>query len=392
MNIVFFTHPLFFQSRSMLQYTRILAEGMKARNHRVQILAPKPIFAKLGFCRSGTKWFGYIDQYLVFPIQVKNIIRKYSKDTLFVFIDQALGIWVPLVSNRPHVVHCHDFLALQSAIGGNYLRKISWTGKIYQQMIRDGFSKGKNFISISQKTQNDLHKFHSNGSIKSHVVYNQVSQVFKPGNKNKAYTYLRIQFKQRNTRFLSEGYILHVGANLWYKNKKGVLEIYNAWRLNYNRRLPLVMVGQPDVGLKKWIENRFWRDDFYLLENVTEELLVDLYNGASAFLFPSFAEGFGWPIAEAMACKCPVITTNEAPMTEVGGQAAFYIPRRPESEQNAVSWARSCAMILEEVLTKEKQELEKFLKLGSLQVEKFKASDFLDQTEEIYEQIVMSNQ
>ena len=319
MNIVFFTHPLFFQSRSMLQYTHMLAEGMMARNHNVQILAPKPIFAKLGFSRSGTKWLGYMDQYLIFPIQVKKMIRKYSQDTLFVFIDQALGMWVPLVSHRPHVVHCHDFLALQSAMDGN----LFCTGKVYQQLIRDGFSKGKNFISISQKTQNDLHKFHLNGPIRSHIVYNQVSQVFKPGNKNKAYSYFRTHFKKRNTRFLSDGYILHVGANIWYKNKKGVLEIYNAWRLSYDRIIPLVMVGEPDVKLKKWVEDRFWRDDFYLLENVTEELLVDLYNGASAFLFPSFAEGFGWPIAEAMACKCPVITTNEAPMTEVGGKRPF---------------------------------------------------------------------
>ena len=49
-------------------------------------------------------------------------------------------------------------------------------------------------------------------------------------------------------------------------------------------------------------------------------------------------------------------------------------------------------MILEEVLTKEKKELEKFLKLGTLQLEKFKACDFLDQTEEIYEQILFGNQ
>ena len=53
------------------------------------------------------------------------------------------------------------------------------------------------------------------------------------------------------------------------------------------------------------------------------ELLEALYNGAHALLFPSRFEGFGWPIAEAQACGCPVLCRGAAPMSEVAGGVAL---------------------------------------------------------------------
>jgi glycosyltransferase involved in cell wall biosynthesis len=53
------------------------------------------------------------------------------------------------------------------------------------------------------------------------------------------------------------------------------------------------------------------------------ELLEALYNRAHALLFPSRFEGFGWPIAEAQACGCPVLTSNRPPMNEVSGDGAL---------------------------------------------------------------------
>jgi glycosyltransferase involved in cell wall biosynthesis len=57
--------------------------------------------------------------------------------------------------------------------------------------------------------------------------------------------------------------------------------------------------------------------------NASSELLEVLYNGAITLLFPSSYEGFGWPIAEAQACGCPVICTKREPMTELAGNAAL---------------------------------------------------------------------
>jgi glycosyltransferase involved in cell wall biosynthesis len=63
---------------------------------------------------------------------------------------------------------------------------------------------------------------------------------------------------------------------------------------------------------------------------VSNEQLRALYSSAEALLFPSLQEGFGWPVVEAQACGCPVVTTNRPPMNDVGGPAAIYIdPANP---------------------------------------------------------------
>ena len=69
-----------------------------------------------------------------------------------------------------------------------------------------------------------------------------------------------------------------------------------------------------------------------LLEAVglSNEQLEGLYSCALALLFPSLEEGFGWPILEAQACGCPVVTTDRAPMNDVAGGAAILIdPTQP---------------------------------------------------------------
>lgn len=390
MNIVIFTHPEFFNSMSMNKYAGLLADGMRSRNHIVELYTPAAFFYRIPLPGNFKKWLGYIDSLLIFPLKVKIKLRNYPSNTLFVFSDQALGPWVHLVKEKPHVIHCHDFLALESSKDRNLGNKVSWTGRLYQKIIQNGFSKGENFISISKKTQKDLHKYHLKKPVISEVVYNQVSAGFKQLNKSEALLNIKNGFKNNTSQSFNEGFILHVGANVWYKNKRGVLEIYDAWRQTYGKRKPLIMVGAPGAELKNWIKDKFWKDDLFIVKNISENLLVSLYSAASVFLFPSIAEGFGWPIAEAMACKCPVITTGEAPMTEVGGQAAFYIPKRPVN-YNATAWAQLCAATLQKVLMQNNVELEHILNLGIKQAEGFKASRSLDQTEEIYRQISEKN-
>ncbi|WP_367027021.1 glycosyltransferase [Methylococcus sp. ANG] len=71
------------------------------------------------------------------------------------------------------------------------------------------------------------------------------------------------------------------------------------------------------------------------MTDVVNEDLRALYSLADTLIFPSLQEGFGWPIIEAQACGCPVVTSNIAPMTEVGGNGAVYI--NPREETSAAS-------------------------------------------------------
>jgi glycosyltransferase involved in cell wall biosynthesis len=58
---------------------------------------------------------------------------------------------------------------------------------------------------------------------------------------------------------------------------------------------------------------------------VSDEQLIELYRGATVFVFPSRYEGFGLPVLEAMACGCPVISSNASSLPEVAGEAALLV-------------------------------------------------------------------
>jgi glycosyltransferase involved in cell wall biosynthesis len=386
-NLIFFVHPPFLKHQSMPRFANMLAEGMKLRGHQVKIWSPAPVFHKLPGSPFIKKWLGYIDEFIIFPFYVRRRIKAVRKDTLFVFTDQALGPWVPIVKERSHVIHCHDFLALQSALGEIPEHPTRWTGRQYQRIIRNGFAKGKNFISVSENTRKILHRFLPAQPLSSEIVYNGMNQKFEP----KDIT-VRDFISEKTGLNLKAGYLFHVGGNQWYKNRLGVVEIYDAWRNRQARALPLLLIGErPDHVLKTRIAKSKYRSDIHVIAEADDELVRAAYAGASLLLFPSKAEGFGWPIAEAMASGCPVVTTNEAPMTEVAGDAAFLIDRQPYDETKTESWAAGASSTVDHVLRLSEEERKKVVDAGLQNVKRFDTKVAIDRIEEIYRRILQTD-
>jgi glycosyltransferase involved in cell wall biosynthesis len=384
MKIILFTHPLFLDHQSMPRYANMLLVGMIERGHKVEVWSPKSRFYKLALTHSLKKWFGYIDQYVVFPIEVKLKLRHSAKDTLFVFADQALGPWVPLVKNRKHIVHCHDFLALKSALDLIPENPTSFTGKLYQNYIRKGFSKGKHFISISKKTQEDLHRLHQGKIISSAVCYNGLNRPFQTLSPIESRSLLESKLNIE----LNNGYVIHIGGNQYYKNRKGVIEIYETWRSINNVKIPLILIGsEPSEELSDLRQKSLFKEDIHFITNLSDEHINNAYSGAICLLFPSLDEGFGWPIVEAMASGCPVITTNRSPMNEVGGEAAFYIDKKPNSAMDLKKWKEESATILEKVISLNKIQRAEVIERALTQSQKFTTEHSLNAIEGIYIEI-----
>jgi glycosyltransferase involved in cell wall biosynthesis len=386
MKIVFFAHPLFLGSQSMPRFVGMLADGMKSRGYEVEVWRPEALFsAKIN---SFKKWMGYIDQYVVFPQQVKRRLKDDNGEVLYVVTDHALGPYVPLIADRPHVIHCHDFLAQRSALGEIPENMTSATGRAYQSYIKKGYSKGKNFISVSEKTRKDLGSFLKEVPKRSEMVYNGINTAFQPQEVQAS----RNLLSEKLDLALNAGYILHVGGNQWYKNRVGVIEIYDAWRAKYGKQLPLLLVGQqPNASLKLKYEASPYKNDIHFLKNITDEEVKMAYSGASAFLFPSIAEGFGWPIAEAMASATVVVTTNAAPMLEVAGDAAFLIGRKPSVKAEQQQWAEDAAEVLDRALSLTAEQREEWINKGRENVARFKLDDALDQIEKIYSSVYIND-
>ncbi|WP_349513599.1 glycosyltransferase family 1 protein [Erythrobacter sp. NFXS35] len=120
-------------------------------------------------------------------------------------------------------------------------------------------------------------------------------------------------------------YCLIVGQGAPYKNHEGALRAF-ALAFAAVPDIDLVLVrrrGDTGPALERLARRLGMVERVHFLRPVDRPALVQLYAGAAALLHPSFVEGFGNPLAEAMACGCPVVTSDCSAMPEVTGGAAL---------------------------------------------------------------------
>jgi glycosyltransferase involved in cell wall biosynthesis len=382
LRLVLLAHPASLGSVSMPRFAAMISRAMIARGHDVEIwTSPQRIGAmanRLPFVR---KWLGYVDQFLIYPHDLRGQINRQPDNTLFVVTDQALGMWVPQLVHRPHVIHCHDFMALKSALGKFPENPTGWTGRQYQRLICGGFSQGKIFISVSEKTKTDLHHFLPHPPKVSKVVHNGLNHPFRPMDLPERLARL----KPTGIEISESGFIVHVGGNQWYKNRPGVLKIYEAMLADNPHPPALWMVGpKPSDSLLKLAAAVPAPGKVHFLSDLSNEQVNAVYAHARALLFPSLEEGFGWPIIEGMASGCPVITTDTTPMSEIAGGVAYLIPRMPQNPTEQIAWANGASKVMYEVLRLPEDQRFNLMEQGKSHAARFKTETAIAAYEEIY--------
>jgi glycosyltransferase involved in cell wall biosynthesis len=384
MKLVLICHPSFWRSQSMPRFAGMLKAACESRGHSVEVWSPSPKVYNWVPLGRLSKWAGYVDQYLLFPMTMRRSMTRMSKDTLFVFCDQALGPLVPVVKDRPHVVHVHDLLALRSALGEIPENPTSITGRMYQRYIRRGFRKARHFVSISRKTQADLHRVGGVSAITSEVVYNGLNFPYSPlahGECEKILIGVGLPVP-------ASGMLLHVGGGQWYKNLPGVISLYAHYAALVEAPLPLWCVSpDPSSPVRSALRKVPAAGKVLFVNSLESRVLQAVYSMADALLFPSLAEGFGWPLIEAQACGCPVITTDEAPMNEVGGDSAEYLPRL-KAGGDIDAWASNGARQLIKVLSRTPDEKRRFSERGVAWSAHFSVDKAIDSYLTIYRTVL----
>lgn len=188
-------------------------------------------------------------------------------------------------------------------------------------MIWLALKKANKVITVSQNTKNDILKMFKVNPDKIEVIYNGVGEEFvKRDKKDIKYLYEKFNIPK------DKKILMYVGNLKPHKNLERLLEAYS--KINNKEEIYLVLVGK---AFEKYnvLEDR--ENELKIKEQVihtgivTQNELVDLYNLADLFVFPSLYEGFGIPVLEALACGTPVICSNTSSMPEVGGDNVIYI-------------------------------------------------------------------
>jgi len=111
---------------------------------------------------------------------------------------------------------------------------------------------------------------------------------------------------------------------------KGVVSAFKILKNKYSNtinKLKLVIVGKSG-----WADDIKEESDIAKLGYVSEEELPVLYSCALLFVYPSFYEGFGLPVLEAMSCGCPVITSSRGSLKEVADDSALIVEPMDDNE------------------------------------------------------------
>ncbi|WP_019449817.1 glycosyltransferase [Cupriavidus sp. BIS7] len=385
MRIVVLGHPQYFGSHSMNRFAAMVAQGMADRGHEVFLWSPEPMLQRLAIGRASRKWLGYLDQYLLFPLLVRWRLRGDRAGTLVVLADHALAMWLHFLRGYPHAIHSHDFTPLRALAGELPQMELSRAAtRVYQRMIRASLGLGRYFIAVSHQTARDLGRFHGGSPFQCSVVYNGLNYPYCPLDAATAVERLR----SAGHTAIGTGALLHVGGNDWYKNRRGVLAMYIAYcRMSHQDQpiRPLWMIGAPPTDALRALgaQAEAAGGQVHWLSGLDTGCVHAAYALASVLLFPSQAEGFGWPIIEAMACGTPVLTVDRDPMREVAGGVAQLVP--PMDDADVEGWAARCAPTLAAMLEWSAEERAQVVQQSLQHAARFSAEQALDQYERLYQ-------
>ena len=309
------------RQQSMLRFAELIQRLYAEAGHEVRLLQPAVALGRWARHpeRGFGKWLGYMDRFVLFRGPLRRALAW--ADVVHV-CDHSNAMTVPWLRGKPHLVTCHDMLAIRGAAGRIDGYRIGPGGRVLQRWILAGLRHAEHVVCDSLQTRRELQEMAGLPDARVSVVPVALNYPYRP-----------MAAGDAAARIATAGldpqspYVLHVGGNEWYKNRVGVVRIFAELMKQQDYQAHrLVLAGKTwDADLAAAVAGSGLADRIDAVVDADSETLRALYSRADFLLFPSLAEGFGWPIAEAMACGCPVVTTGRAPMTEVGGEAALYL-------------------------------------------------------------------
>ncbi len=207
----------------------------------------------------------------------------------------------------------------------------NWRKKIYWKLTERAIKKADKIITVSHRTEKDLVQHLGIDSHKITVNHIDVDEIYKKPVETHSNASV---LKKYN---LKPGYIYSGGGLEVRKNIEGVIRAYKYLlernkNLRYVHKFPdLVISGKlmPQLAplvtdAKKLVKELNLTQHVKLLSFVPQEDLPALYKNAIMFVYPSFYEGFGLPVLEAMNVGTPVIASKKSSLPEIGRDAVLY--------------------------------------------------------------------
>lgn len=236
------------------------------------------------------------------------------------------------IKNAKTVVSVHDIIFRTYPQG--HTQK---TRETLEKQLKEIVERASRIICCSQSTINDIKKHYGLGEEKIRLIYPGVDRdIFYPL-EDKDNQSARAFIKSKGV----EGqYLLFIGTIEPRKNLHNLLRAYVNLKKRKRFEGHLVVIGMKGWlvdGLEAFIEELGVEKEVILLGYTSNRELRYFYNLAEVFVFPSFYEGFGFPLLEAFSCGAAVVTSNVSSCPEIASDAALTVaPDRPEEIADAI--------------------------------------------------------
>ena len=266
------------------------------------------------------------------PRRVAEAGAEVFHSTCILFVDPP--------STTRHVVTLHDLAALRHPE-----RFRAWQRRRSLREVRK-LARMDRVICVSQFTADEAMKLLGLSASKLEVVHNGCDWVGEA-----------MVLPREPVEILPDEYFLFVGSLEPGKNLSLLREVYESARASGKSLPPLMIVGARWEGVAN---EGAPPPDWHYLGRLPDEELAWLYQRALALVFPSRYEGFGLPIAEAMALGCPVLCSKVASLPEVGGEAALYCELNRDGYRQAMMRLAGDSTLREELAAAGSSHVRKF--------------------------------
>lgn len=193
--------------------------------------------------------------------------------------------------------------------------------KIHFWKFKKAADSADKIIAISEQTKRDIIRYLKVPETKIEVIYQGCHHAFKEQQSPESMEAVKGNFK------LPERFILNVGT---IEDRKNLLNVVKAIS---GTEIPLVVVGRKTKyyqKIERFLKKNKMEKQVLFLEGVSMDELACLYKLADIFVYPSFFEGFGIPVIEALFSKTVVVTSNTSCLPEAGGKDSVYV--NPEND------------------------------------------------------------
>lgn len=274
----------------------------------------------------------YDERFIFGPNVTPYIIYPPARHPILYRIWFDASIRTALAKHRPDVFFSPDgFLSLTSRVPQvPVIHDLNFEHHPEQLRARDRFyfrkyfpkfaRKAQHIITVSEYSKQDILSTYGVNEDKVTVCYNGASEDFHPLSDEE-------RRETRNRLFKGRPYFIFVGALHPRKNVEGLFRSYDAFRESTDTDTGLLIVGEKlwnHDGSEQAYESMRFKDSVHFSGHLPSEDLVLAVGAARALVFPSFFEGFGIPLVEAMRAGTPILSSDRSSLPEVGGDAALY--------------------------------------------------------------------